>query len=527
MDIQLPRLRKFDMSIGCCENNSSKTNNLLQLKVTKNRLVRLINFENMLLNNPYIQDYISRNKDCKCLFRESLSRKLCVTDHVKVAYTGVNIPEYYERIENIKSGVVESESGESDVTSAPQDEVDLEDSNYNLNSGSGSQMSGGGNTIPVTPEKSIQTNMSCSPERVSPSKVKVSNDGVVFGGSGESDVTSAQPNEVVSRIMNNESGHEGNRVHSANFATPRTLVNADTLDRTREDLYWMGNIANTKSNSCDFILRVHCLHFLLKCNSQKQIFLKKEATLDHKANCLVKVVVAMIEEATLNVDYFGNMNMTETNSSFYLNLIETMGISLFIPMVDKKNVAKVFMYVANMQMETLDVEIVGKAIGVRLLYGFKIHGLAREPNKIDHIMHTTKTEEGLGGDFDWKPVDVDNSMVANWVDAYADDYEYTLRKALKLSVCTVFSFEDNEGNIARVRGVCDIIRLSEYNFMHLNCTARQEKFGKIHGVGTVNLITNIVNKFGSFERSELDTDYVSEGTSILYAVRRDCRGNNC
>ena len=62
--------------------------------------------------------------------------------------------------------------------------------------------------------------------------------------------------------------------------------------------------------------------------------------------------------------------------------------------------------------------------------------------------------------------------------------------------------------------------------MHLNCTARQEKFGKIHGVGTVNLITNIVNKFGSFESSELVTDYVSDRTSIHYAVRRDCRGNN-
>ena len=68
-----------------------------------------------------------------------------------------------------------------------------------------------------------------------------------------------------------------------------------------------------------------------------------------------------------------------------------------------------------MQMETLDVGIVGRSIGEkckRLLYGFKIHGLAQEANEIDHIMHTTKTEEGGGDDFNWKPVDVDNNMVA-------------------------------------------------------------------------------------------------------------------
>ena len=57
----------------------------------------------------------------------------------------------------------------------------------------------------------------------------------------------------------------------------------------------------------------------------------------------MNVLVTMIEEATLNVDYFGNMNMTELNRSFYLNLIKTTGISKFIPMEEKKNIAKVLM----------------------------------------------------------------------------------------------------------------------------------------------------------------------------------------
>ena len=349
------------------------------------------------------------------------------------------------------------------------------------------------------------------------------NKGVVESGKSDRDVPSAQYGDVILRgtKLNTNSGSQEVDVRKIlNPVTPEKGVNVDSLVRTCDDLSWMGCIGDKNSGSRDFIFRIHCLRYVLRYVTgyhyiHGRMATKKVACLDHNANCLRKVLDLMIAKADFGVDYFGKAKMTELNSSFYLKLIE---IDRSIPMKELKSVAKVLVHIANMEMGTLDIEIVGRNIGnkegLKLVYGIKIHGLATEATKFDNIMHVIKSTEGGEEDFSQRSMNIDNETVAEWVNEYADDYESTFKG---VNDGKRFCFEDNKGNIDKIRGIAKAIGQSEYNFHHLKCTARQDKFGGDHGIQTVNLVTNIVVNLGEFVKSRVIFDLQAND----YVVVRD------
>ena len=335
-------------------------------------------------------------------------------------------------------------------------------------------------------------------------------------GPSDRDVTSAQYGDVILGGTNLNTNSGSQEVDVRNIITPvspEKVVNVDSLVRTREDLSWMGCIGNKNSGSRDFIFRIHCLRYVLSYVTGMTT--KKVAWLDHNANCLRKVLDLMIVKANLGVDYFGNAKMTELNSSFYLKLIE---IDRSIPMKEMKNIAKVLVNIADMDMGTLEIEIVGRNIGnkegLRLVYGIKIHGLATEACEFDNIMHVIKSAERGEEDFSQRSMNIENEKVEKWVNEYADDYESTFKG---VKDCEQFCFEDNKGNIDKIKGIAKAIGKSDYNFHHLTCTARQEKFGEHHGIRTVNLVTKIVVNLGKFVESRV----IFDTQAIEYVVARD------